>query len=126
MWCVALTLLQLTPLALIDRIAALVRPVDWCQNMASHNLKGPTMRAIAVYEAKNRFSEIIAAVEHGEEITITRHGAPVARLVAIGMTEPPAAEQRQRVLGAMQQLQVLGAGSELGCTLQQAIQTGRD
>jgi prevent-host-death family protein len=39
------------------------------------------MRAIAVYEAKNRFSEIIAAVEQGEEITITRHGAPVARLI---------------------------------------------
>ena len=84
------------------------------------------MRAIAVYEAKNRFSEIIAAVEQGEEITITRHGAPVARLVAIGTIEPPALEQRQRVLSALQQLRALGAGSELGSTVQQAIQTGRD
>lgn len=84
------------------------------------------MRAIAVYEAKNRFSEIIAAVEHGEEITITRHGAPVARLVAIGTTEPPAPEQRQRVINTMQQLRALGAGSELGCTVQQATQAGRD
>ncbi|MDO8699140.1 MAG: type II toxin-antitoxin system prevent-host-death family antitoxin [Rhodoferax sp.] len=85
------------------------------------------MRAVAVYEAKNRFSEMIAAVEHGEEITITRHGAPVARLVAIGTTEPPTLEQRQRVLSAMKQLRALGgAGSELGCTVQQAIEAGRD
>jgi prevent-host-death family protein len=84
------------------------------------------MRAIAVYEAKNRFSEIIAAVEHGEEITITRHGAPVARLVAIGASVPPALEQRQRVASVMQQLRALGAGSELGCTVEQAIQAGRD
>lgn len=84
------------------------------------------MRAIAVYEAKNRFSEMIAAVEHGEEITITRHGTPVARLVAIGATEPPALEQRLRVVSAMQQLRALGADSELGCSVQQAIQAGRD
>ena len=84
------------------------------------------MQAIAVYEAKNRFSEMIAAVEHGEEITITRHGMPVARLVAIGTTEPPALAQRQRVASALQQLRAVGAGSELGCTVQQAIQAGRD
>ena len=84
------------------------------------------MQAIAVYEAKNRFSEMIAAVEHGEEITITRHGMPVARLVAIGTTEPPALAQRQRVVSAMQQLRAVGADSALGCTVQQAIQAGRD
>ena len=84
------------------------------------------MRAIAVYEAKNRFSEIIAAVEQGEEITITRHGAPVARLVAIGAQDAAKPEQRQRVLSAMAQLRALGADSALGCTLAQAIQEGRD
>ncbi len=84
------------------------------------------MQAIAVYEAKNRFSEMIAAVEHGEEITITRHGMPVARLVAIGTNEPPALAQRQRVVSAMQQLRAVATDSELGCTVQQAIQAGRD
>lgn len=49
----------------------------------------------------------------------------MAALVAIAMTEPPAAQQRQRIVSAMPQLQVLGAGSELGATLEQAIQTGR-
>lgn len=47
------------------------------------------MRAIAVYETKNRFSEMIAAVAQGEEITITRHGMPVARLVASALPSCP-------------------------------------
>lgn len=32
------------------------------------------MKAVAVFEAKNRFSEMIAAAETGEDITITRDG----------------------------------------------------
>ena len=39
------------------------------------------MKTIAVYEAKNRLSELLAAVEHGEEFTITKRGEPIARLV---------------------------------------------
>jgi prevent-host-death family protein len=39
------------------------------------------MKTIAVYEAKNRLSEILAAVERGEEYTITKRGEPIARLV---------------------------------------------
>lgn len=84
------------------------------------------MRTVAVYEAKNRFSEMIAAVELGEEITITRHGAPVARLVAVGFSSGTDPEQRQRVLGAMTDLRRLGADMELGCSLSDAIQVGRD
>ena len=84
------------------------------------------MRAIAVYEAKNRFSEMIAAVELGEEITITRHGAPVARLVAVTVASLTDPEQRQRVLGAMTDLRRLGADMELDCSLSDAIQAGRD
>ena len=84
------------------------------------------MRAIAVYEAKNRFSEMIAAVEQGEEITITRHGAPVARLVAVNVGSGTDPEQRQRVRGAMTDLRRRGADMELGCSLSDAIQAGRD
>lgn len=84
------------------------------------------MKSFAIFEAKNRFSELIAAVAHGEEITITRHGAPVARLVAVNATEPPSIEQRERVSGEMKRLRALGSGAVLGCTLQQAIQAGRD
>ena len=39
------------------------------------------MRTIGAFEAKNRLSELLQAVENGEEVTITRHGRPVARLV---------------------------------------------
>ena len=84
------------------------------------------MRDLAVYEAKNRFSEMIAAVELGEEITITRHGAPVARLVAVNVASVTDPERRQRVLGAMTELRRLGADMELDCSLSDAIQSGRD
>lgn len=39
------------------------------------------MRAVSVVEAKSHFSALLAAVEAGEEIAITRHGRPVARLL---------------------------------------------
>jgi prevent-host-death family protein len=38
---------------------------------------------IGAYEAKTHFSELLEKVELGEEITITRHGTPVARLVPV-------------------------------------------
>lgn len=41
------------------------------------------MRTIGAFEAKNRLSELLANVENGEEVTITRHGRAVARLVPI-------------------------------------------
>jgi prevent-host-death family protein len=39
------------------------------------------MREIGAFEAKNRLGALLDAVERGEEITITRRGKPVARLV---------------------------------------------
>ncbi len=39
------------------------------------------MRTIQIVEAKAKFSALLAAVEAGEEIAITRHGRVVARLV---------------------------------------------
>lgn len=39
------------------------------------------MRAIQIVEAKAKFSALLAAVEAGEEIAITRHGRVIARLV---------------------------------------------
>ena len=39
------------------------------------------MRVIQATEAKTRLAELLRAVEHGEAITITRHGKPVAQLV---------------------------------------------
>lgn len=38
---------------------------------------------VNVQEAKTRLSELLARVEHGEEVVIARSGRPVARLSAI-------------------------------------------
>jgi prevent-host-death family protein len=41
------------------------------------------MRQVGAFEAKTHLSELLAAVEAGEEITITRRGRAVARLVPV-------------------------------------------
>ena len=39
------------------------------------------MREVGAFEAKNKLSALLERVERGEEILITRHGKPVAKLV---------------------------------------------
>jgi prevent-host-death family protein len=39
------------------------------------------MNEIGAFQAKNTLGSLLDRVERGEEITITRHGKPVARLV---------------------------------------------
>ena len=51
------------------------------------------MNNVALFDAKNRLSELINRVEAGEEIAITRRGKVVARLVPAA---PEEAEQRAR------------------------------
>jgi prevent-host-death family protein len=41
------------------------------------------MRHVPIAEFKNRLSELIAAVEAGEEIVITRHGRAAVRVVSM-------------------------------------------
>ena len=43
--------------------------------------KYPAMQEIGVFEAKKTLGALLDRVERGEEIVITRHGRPVARLV---------------------------------------------
>ncbi|MFZ4626609.1 MAG: type II toxin-antitoxin system Phd/YefM family antitoxin, partial [Rhodoferax sp.] len=43
------------------------------------------MQTVTVAQAKNQLSSLIHATELGEEVVLTRHGKPVARLVV----EPP-------------------------------------
>jgi prevent-host-death family protein len=40
------------------------------------------MLDVGAFEAKNRLGALLDRVEKGEEVMITRHGKPVARLVA--------------------------------------------
>jgi prevent-host-death family protein len=39
------------------------------------------MPTVNVHEAKTHLSELLAAVERGEEVTIARRGKPIARMV---------------------------------------------
>lgn len=58
------------------------------------------MIRIGAFEAKNTFGSLLDRVQRGEEITITRHGQPVARLVphvpGINQEQAQAALQRIR------------------------------
>lgn len=61
------------------------------------------METIGLFEAKTRLSELIARVAAGDEIVITRHNKPVARLVPIDRPEGNASQRRaaiERLLGA--------------------------
>lgn len=51
------------------------------------------MSEIGVFEAKNKLSALLDDVEAGAEITITRRGRPVARLVPVS---PALGSQRAR------------------------------
>lgn len=42
------------------------------------------MATITAFEAKTRFGELLERVGRGEEIVITRHEKPVARIVPMG------------------------------------------
>ena len=52
------------------------------------------MTEVSVFDAKNQLSALLDRVARGEEVTITRRGKPVARLV------PTAPEERAEVLEA--------------------------
>lgn len=49
------------------------------------------MRAIGAFEAKTHLSELLAAVEAGETVLITRRGKPVARLAPVAAAPDRAA-----------------------------------
>ncbi|MEO8298222.1 MAG: type II toxin-antitoxin system prevent-host-death family antitoxin [Burkholderiales bacterium] len=67
------------------------------------------MTEIALFEAKNRLSELIDRVLAGEVIAITRRGKVVAQL-----TPPETGATRQRALDAIAQLHAAREGVSLG------------
>jgi prevent-host-death family protein len=58
------------------------------------------MKKIGTFEAKNQLSALIDLVAQGEDVVITRHGKPVARLVppegALRKQDAAAAAERTR------------------------------
>ena len=68
------------------------------------------MSAFALFEAKNRLSELVDRVVAGETIEITRHGKVVARLA------PPESDESRRrsAQEAVARLQQASQGVSLG------------
>ena len=87
------------------------------------------MITVPVFEAKTRLSELLARVELGEEVTITRHGVPAARLVAAAAgasAKASGADQREAVETVFNALASLRRGVTLDLPLREAIEQGRD
>ena len=53
------------------------------------------MSTVTAREANQHFSKILDAASRGEEVTITRRGKPVAKLVPIEVAEDPAEAARR-------------------------------
>ena len=82
------------------------------------------MKIVAVFEAKSRLSEILAAVERGEEYTVTKHGKPIARIVPSGQIDATAMADARKLIA---RIKLTRKGSNLtDDELREAIEDGRD
>jgi prevent-host-death family protein len=83
------------------------------------------MKEVALHEAETRLSELLAEVEStGEQVTITRRGLAVARLVPATAARRGAASPRQQTADTLAKLR---AGRiELDGALKDLIADGRD
>ena len=64
---------------------------------------------IGAFEAKNKLGSLLDLVEQGQEVTITRHGKPVARLVA-----PLVKLDAATTLKVVEQIKAMRRGVTLG------------
>ena len=80
------------------------------------------MDEIGILEARNTLSALIERVERGEEVTITRHGKPVAKLVSTDNEN----ERKARVRAAIEWVRANRAGNTLdGASINEMIEEGR-
>ena len=78
------------------------------------------MATVGAFEAKTHFSQLLERVAGGEQVTITRHGMPVARLV------PVAAPDRERIRRTIQRLKEFSEGQSLdGLSVRELRDEGR-
>jgi len=60
---------------------------------------------VGVFEARNRFSELVEAAERGEEVIVMRRGKPAVRIVSAA----PAEDRVARHMAALAQADALRA-----------------
>jgi prevent-host-death family protein len=92
---------------------------------SADSLRQPTL-AVPLAAAKNQLSALVARVERGEEIAITRRGVPVVRLVPDPGAINRGAGRRQRVALALERLQQLRSGVDLEGNLGLIAREGLD
>ena len=80
------------------------------------------METIGLFEAKTHLSELVARAERGEEVVITRHNKPVARLVPVVRSTRAAAQRRQAALDTLQSFERI---TVKGATIKELIEVGR-
>lgn len=79
------------------------------------------MRTVGSYEAKTHLPRLLDEVSKGEEIVITKHGVPVAKLV------PPDGKKRRSTEEVIRELREFRKGNFLGddLTIRDLIEEGR-
>jgi len=77
---------------------------------------------VGAFEAKTKLSELLDLVERGGEITITRRGEPVARLVPISR-----GDEKARIKALIEEIKETRKGLTLGggITVKELIEEGR-
>lgn len=79
------------------------------------------MKTVAIYEMKANLSHLLDQVEAGEEITVTRRGVPIARLIP---DHPPV---KPDVAALIERIKSSRHKSTLdGLNLDEMIEEGRD
>ena len=86
------------------------------------------MATVSAFEAKTRFGELLERVANGEEVVITRHDKPVARIVPEGARRLD--DVRRAVAGLRELQQRIAARRKVGAGLsdreaRSAIEEGR-
>ena len=78
------------------------------------------MDRIGSFEAKTHWSALLARAAKGAEITITKHGLPVAKLVPAARTRKQDAQELGREVRALRK-----GNSLAGLTIRELISEGR-
>lgn len=77
------------------------------------------MDTVGIFEAKTHLTPLLDRVAAGEQITITRHGTPIARLVPVKPTAP------QHIRETIARLKEFSRGQRLdGLTIKDLIDGG--
>jgi prevent-host-death family protein len=79
-------------------------------------------QTMGLFEAKTHLSELVARVEAGDEVVITRHNKPVAKIVPIGRERRAGTVRRQAAIDALQAFEPIRLDN---ASLDELIEAGR-